>query len=99
VILRCLERDPAKRFRSLDEVIQAFAALGARPRVRAMVRAPRHVWNELEQGIGFRELGEAREANERFDYALRLDPGSHVVRDLRAMSERASRPALQVQHR
>jgi hypothetical protein len=99
VVLRCLERDPTKRFRSLDEVIQAFAALGARPRVRAMVRAPRHVWNELEQGIGFRELGDAREAHERFDYALRLDPGSHVVRDLRSIDDRSSRPALQVQHR
>jgi hypothetical protein len=99
VILRCLERDPTKRFRSLDEVIRAFSVLGARPRVRAMVRAPRHVWNELEQGIGFRELGDPREANERFDYALRLDPGSHVVRDLRSVDDRSSRPALQVQHR
>lgn len=98
VVLRCLERDPAKRFRSLDAVVRAFSALGARPRVRATVRAPRHVWNELEQGLGFREVGDHAEANERFDSALRLDPGSHVVRELRALGDRSSRPALRAQH-
>lgn len=67
---RCLAKDPANRFATLKELLEAFVAAGGRRKPPHGTRPPRRVWNCVETGLGYLALGQPKKAVTWFEQAV-----------------------------
>ncbi len=67
---RCLAEDPANRFATLKELLEAFVAAGGRRKPPHGTRPPRRVWSCVEAGLGYLALGKPKNAVTWFEQAV-----------------------------
>lgn len=67
---RCLAEDPADRFATLKDLLEAFVAAGGRRKPPHGTRPPRRLWNCAEAGLGYLALGKPKSAVTWFEQAV-----------------------------
>ena len=70
IIERCLAQDPANRFATLEELLEALVAAGGRRKPPHDARPPRKAWSCVETGLGYLAMGQPKKAVTWFEQAV-----------------------------